>query len=307
MRCSVIIPTLNAGEAIVPLLRTLKAQTHPPDEVLVVDSQSEDGTVDRARQVEGVRVISVAREAFDHGGTRDEALRQTDGEFAVFLTQDALPMDESCLAHLLEPFEDARVAVVGGRQIARPDARPFEKRVRAYNYPNVDRKWDQSDVGRMGVRAFLISNVCAAYRRTAYEAVGGFDHPILTNEDMLITQKLLEAGYAAAYSARATVYHSHRLTWRQEYRRNALIGRTLKRYQDRFCHAGEMKEGIALFRHVESGLLRDGQLVEAVAFAANCAARLLGNRMGRMQEAEIVRMEENADEHKERGNSVGSV
>lgn len=306
MRCSVIIPTLNAGEQLVSLLGALASQSVKPEEILVVDSRSDDGTQERAR-AEGARVVSIRRGDFDHGGTRDMALRMTRGDVAVFMTQDALPADENCLAHLLAPFEDMRVAVVGGRQIARPDARPFEKRVRAYNYPDTDRKWAQSDVGRMGVRAFLISNVCAAYRRAAYEAVGGLDRPLLTNEDMLITQKLLEAGYTAAYSARAAVYHSHRLTWRQEYRRNYLIGRTLRRYQERFCHAGEMGEGLALFRHVTGELMREGQIAEAMAFAANCAARLLGNRMGRLRETEIMRTEGSADGHGERGDSAGSV
>ena len=307
MRCSVIIPTRNAGEQIVSLLGALASQSVKPEEILVVDSQSDDGTQERARRAEGVRVVSIRRDDFNHGGTRDMALRMTRGDIAVFMTQDALPVEEDCLAHLLAPFEDTHVAVVGGRQIARPDARPFEKRVRAYNYPDADRKWDQSAVGRMGVRAFLISNVCAAYRRTAYEAVGGFDHPILTNEDMLITQKFLEAGYTAAYSAQAAVYHSHRLTWRQEYRRNYLIGRTLRRYEERFCHAREMGEGLALFRHVTGELMREGQIAEGMAFAANCAARLLGNRMGRLRETEIIRTEGIADEHGERGDSAGSV
>ncbi len=46
--------------------------------------------------------------------------------------------------------------------------------------------------------------------------VGGFDHPILTNEDMLMAEKLLHAGYKIAYSGKAAVYHSHRFTLRQD-------------------------------------------------------------------------------------------
>ena len=74
MRCSVIIPTRNAGEQIVSLLDALASQSVKPEEILVVDSQSDDGTQERARRAEGVRVVSIRRDDFDHGGTRDLSL-----------------------------------------------------------------------------------------------------------------------------------------------------------------------------------------------------------------------------------------
>ena len=36
-----------------------------------------------------------------------------------------------------------------------------------------------------GVKAYFFSNACAAYRRDVYLATGGFDAPIITNEDMI--------------------------------------------------------------------------------------------------------------------------
>ena len=282
---SVVIPTLNAGERLLPLLDALKAQSLPPERIVVVDSESEDGTAERARGVDGVWVTEIRRAAFDHGGTRDMALRACESEFVVFMTQDAMPVDNACMEKLLAPFDDARVAAVGGRQIAYPDARPFEKLIRANNYPAENRTWGREDIPALGVRAFLISDVCAAYRRADYLAVGGFDHPILTNEDMLMAQKLLEAGRRIAYSGDAAVYHSHNFTLRQEYRRNYIIGQTMKRYEARFAYVSEMKKGTELAKNVLLELLKHGQVGECFCFAANCAARLLGNRMGRRAES----------------------
>ncbi len=236
MRYSVIIPTLNGEKQIVSLLETLQTQSLPPSQILVVDSQSDDATVERAQSVAGVRVEMIRRQDFDHGGTRDWAIRRCDSDFVVFMTQDAMPTDGDCMKNLLAPLDDPKVAAVGGRQIAYPDARPFERLIRANNYPAESRVWAQADIEKMGVRAFLISDVCAAYRKSAYLEVGGFDHPILTNEDMLMAEKLLHAGYKIAYSGKAAVYHSHRFTLRQEYRRNYIIGQTMKRYEERFEH-----------------------------------------------------------------------
>lgn len=284
MRFSLIIPTLNAAGQIQTLLQAVSRQTIKPDEILVVDSQSDDGTADLAHEL-GSRVVSIQRHAFDHGGTRDMALRMTSGDVVIFMTQDALPADERCFAKLLEPLKEPAVAAVGGRQIAYPNARPYEKAVRAHNYPVEDRRWTQEDVPSLGVRAYLISDVLAAYRREAYLAVGGFDCPVMTNEDMLMAQRLLAAGYTLAYSGQAAVLHSHSFTWMQEYRRNMNVGRTMKRYERRFHCGSEMGEGVTLVKSVLAQLIKDGQLAECAAFCVNCSARLLGNRLGRWAES----------------------
>ena len=56
MKVSLIIPTLNAQAQLPALIDALRAQTATPQEILVVDSQSEDGTAQTARQL-GCRVV----------------------------------------------------------------------------------------------------------------------------------------------------------------------------------------------------------------------------------------------------------
>lgn len=280
MSVSVILPTLNAAGEIAALLAALMGQTQPPDEILVVDSGSTDGTAELAR-AHGARVMSIPRDRFDHGGTRDAALRQTTGEFVLFLTQDALPANERYIEQLLLPFADERIAAASGRQLPRPDARPYVQAVQLYRYPAQSRTWGSEDREALGIRAYHLSDVCSAYRRSAYEAVGGFPHPLPTNEDMLIAAAFLDAGYRLAYCADAAVVHSHDLTLRQEYRRNVLIGRFLQEYGERLGNPRETGEGLRMVRQVLSQLLRSGHPLECPAFAADCAARLLGSRAGR--------------------------
>lgn len=298
-RVSVIIPALNAGMQLKSLLQALAEQTVKPEEILVVDSESEDNTKEIAQDA-GASVISIARSEFDHGRTRDMALKCAQGDIVVFMTQDALPTDHFFLEKLIEPFIDDRIAAVSGRQIAYPDARPYEKAVRAHNYPDEECIWSFEDVEKLGVRAFRLSDVCAAYRRTAYLDVGGFDFPILTNEDMLIAEKFLRKGYKLAYACKASVYHSHHFTLLQEYRRNYIIGRTMKRYEARFHYMSEMGTGIKLVQSVMLDLVKKRHFAECICFAFNCAARLLGNRMGRYQEKRHCR-ESNG------GDSAGSM
>ena len=107
---TVIIPTLNAAGTLRRQLKVAPGQGMAPEEVIIVDSQSVDGIADLAATVPGVQVIPVKREAFDHGGTRDMAVRASATPYGALLTQDALPVDANWAQALLSPFEDERVA-----------------------------------------------------------------------------------------------------------------------------------------------------------------------------------------------------
>lgn len=280
MKVSIIIPTLNAERWITQQLNLLLSQTVEA-EIIVIDSGSADGTPGLVRCfAPRVRLLEIPPRDFDHGGTRDYALRQSTGDYVCFLTQDALPTDERCLEKLLTAFSAPDIAAAYGRQIARPDAPEYEKLTRQFNYPDQPRIWREADIPRYGVKAYFFSDACAAYRRETYLAVGGFDAPIITNEDMMMAGKLLHAGYALAYTPEAAVYHSHRYTLRQEYRRNVRIGKVMEQYRDRLTGAQTDAEGLRMLRFVGGELAREGRIGELIEFGIRAAVRFAGNRVG---------------------------
>ncbi len=69
---SVIIPTLNGARSLPELLAGLSIQTVLADEILVIDSQSSDNSVEIATAY-GAQVTVIERAAFDHGATRTMA------------------------------------------------------------------------------------------------------------------------------------------------------------------------------------------------------------------------------------------
>ena len=281
MKVSVIIPTLNAERWLSQQLNTLLSQTVEA-EILVIDSGSTDQTVSIAASYgKRVRLLQIPHESFDHGGTRDFGLRQSAGDFVLFFTQDAVPTDQHCIEKLLSAFSTPDVAAVYGRQIARPDAPEYEKLTRQFNYPDRARIWREADIPRYGVKSYFFSNVCSAFRRDVYLAVGGFDAPIITNEDMMMAAKLLHAGYALAYSPEAAVYHSHRYTLREEYRRNIKIGLVMEQYRPRLTGAEADAEGWRMLRFVGGGLAREGHFGELLGFIVRVCVRFAGNRVGK--------------------------
>lgn len=278
---SVVIPTLNAAGEIDELLTLIETQTLRPFDILVVDSSSEDGTVDEVAKHPRVNFVRIERKEFNHGSTRDIALRHTAGDFVCFLTQDAVPASSRYLETLVEPLlADNSVALVSGRQLPKANARRFEQLVRDFNYPDTPSVRSKGDLEKFGIKTFFASDTCSAYRRAAYLECGGFDH-VNTNEDMLMAAKFIASGMKVAYEPRAEVYHSHNLTPSQQFARNRAVGFFLETHADDLMQASEIGEGGRLVKAVSSQLIREGNLVEFIAFAVDCCARLLGNRAGR--------------------------
>ncbi|MDD3618821.1 MAG: glycosyltransferase [Desulfobulbaceae bacterium] len=228
---SIIIPTLNGGRRFGSLLASLRAQTVVPEELLVVDSGSDDGTPDLAGQY-GATVLTVPPREFDHGGTRTMAARRASGDFLLFMTQDAVPVDSHALENLMEPFGDPRVAAVYGRQLPFPDATCFARHLRLFNYPEKPacRCWE--DRHRFGFRTAFISNSFAAYRKETLAAVGFFEEGLLFGEDTFTVAKLLRSGYCVFYAATAKVWHSHNYSTWQEFRRYFDIGVVHARHRE---------------------------------------------------------------------------
>lgn len=281
MDISIIIPTLNAEHEIEALLIALDRQSIQPNEILVVDSASEDGTIELIRKHKGVRLLQIDRQDFNHGGTRDLALRESRGDFVCFLTQDAVPVSDDYLELLVAPMvDDSEIALVSGRQLPKADARRFEQLVRGFNYPDSSSVRSKRDLKKYGIKTFFASDTCSAYRRTAYLECGGFDH-VNTNEDMLMAARFIASGLKVAYEPRAEVYHSHNLTPSQQFARNRAVGFFLETHADELMHTSEIGEGGRLAKMVSLQLLREGSLGEFVAFGVDCCARLLGNRAGR--------------------------
>jgi glycosyltransferase involved in cell wall biosynthesis len=81
-----IVCAFNESRLLPACLYSLKAQTRPPDEILVVNNASTDRTADVARTVPGVRVIDEPRKGLVVA--RETARRAADADLLAFLDAD---------------------------------------------------------------------------------------------------------------------------------------------------------------------------------------------------------------------------
>jgi rhamnosyltransferase len=220
---AIVVPALNAANEWQRFAPALLACVEP-DQVLILDSSSDDGTSDLARAI-GFRVHPVSRAEFNHGGTRQLAVELLpQAELLIFLTQDAVLADPHALEALLAPFSDPNVAAAFGRQLPRPGAGPIEAHARLFNYPAQSSIRTLESREALGFKAIFFSNSFGAYRREALMAVGGFPANVIFGEDTITAANLLFAGWKIAYVAEAKVHHSHSYTWRQDFKRYFDIG-----------------------------------------------------------------------------------
>lgn len=281
---SIIIPTLNAQSEIGNLLQNLHSQTVVPNEILVIDSSSDDETVSICKQFDGVDVRVIKRAEFNHGGTRHLGAELTHGDFILLLTQDAIPANDHYIESLISPLvADEKIAMVTGRQVPKEDARRYVQLVQEFNYPKTSNVREASDIEKMGIKAFFASDVCSAYRRSAYIECGGFKRLLSTNEDMLMAATFLKNGWKVAYEASAEVHHSHNLSFKEQFNRNKLVGAFLKEHADELCGVKETDEGKRLASDVARQLTKEKRPAELAKFGFDCAARMIGNRVGRRQ------------------------
>lgn len=217
MKASVALLTKNGGELLKECVRAVRAQRFEPGfEFLAIDSESRDGSAEFLRAQQGIRFISIPASQFQHGRTRNEAMRRARGELVAFLTQDAVPVDVDWLAEMVA-FMEARPGVAGafGRQIPHGGADPLEAWEVCCHFDSFRgevefrRPADGSLPADEAQQARLhyFSNVNSCIRRSAWERIPFPE--IDFGEDQAWARAVQAAGMATGYAERAVVRHSH--------------------------------------------------------------------------------------------------
>lgn len=278
----VIIVTHRAKHHLPRCLPPILAAKVRP-RVLVVNSSSNDGTVEEAQRL-GAETLVIPREEFNHGSTRERARQHLGTTIVVMMTPDAYLREPADLDRLVAPMLEGRASLSYGKQIPHEGADFFEAYLRQFNYPEKSHVRSMDDVPQYGVYSFFSSNAFAGYLNSALDEIGGF-RSTLTSEDAIAAAMLLRAGHSIAYVAEAVVHHSHRYTLAEEFRRYFDTGYGRRQYRDVFSFAG---------RHGRLGRAYVGKMFSELAKSkpallpyavANVGAKWLGYRIGRVSAA----------------------
>ncbi len=281
MTTDVIIPTYKPDRRLRRLLQMLQLQTVRPGRILLINTEKELFDTGLLDGLDPVQLTHIRKLDFDHGGTRNKAASMLNGDLILFMTQDAVPEDEYLIERLTRPFDDSRICAAYARQLPAKDCSPIERFTRNFNYPARSRVKTEEDLPTLGIKTFFCSNVCAVYRRSTFEELGGFENHTIFNEDMIFAAKLIKDQKAVAYCADAQVRHSHNYSGREQFHRNFDIGVSQAEHPEIFSGLRSESEGIRMVKDCASYLLREKKpgLLPVLVWQSGC--KFLGYRLGK--------------------------
>lgn len=258
-KIDVIIPTYKPDERVVIMLQRLLKQTYAIHEIHIVDTETGIFPEKIYSLSDKIKVTKIAKAEFDHGGTRGMAADLSTAEILVFMTQDAMPVDEYVLEELIRPFDNEKVAAAYARQLADSSCGEIEQYIRGFNYPEQGMIKSYDDVAKLGIKAYFCSDVCAAYKKEIYDKIGGFVKKTIFNEDSIMAANMLKAGYCVAYAADAKVLHCHKYNGIQQFKRNFDLAVSQADHPEIFGTVKSESEGIRLVKNTAKYLCKIGK------------------------------------------------
>lgn len=281
----VIIPVYRPDEKLDALIEKLNVQTVKPAHVFFMQTLTgtpEDEQVrKRLEKADGHVITQIAKKDFDHGGTRNQGAAMSETEYMLFMTQDAIPLDEFLIANMLDKMKQDKVATVYGRQLPNDEVGVIETYTRSFNYPEESYVKTKADLETLGIKTYFCSNVCAMYRKDVYEEMGGFVLHTIFNEDMIMAASVIAAGYAIAYAADAQVIHAHKYTYRQQFTRNFDLAVSQRQYHEIFDDVKSESEGIRLVKDTMKHLFKIGKWYLVPDLIFQSGFKFLGYRFGK--------------------------
>ena len=205
----VVMRSHNDMPIIAETLEKLNQQDLP-FELICLDNESEDGTLEELKKYSG-RIINIPKGTYVPGKVLNLGMELSQGDFVAFLNSDCTPQDKNWLAKLLAGFnQEAGIAAVFGRQIPRPDCLPLFAK---------DTEDTYGDGSRQKYWRHCFSMASSAISRSAWESQR-FSETLKYSEDIDWTWKARQRGYTIKYASESVVMHSHNYSLKQFYRRH---------------------------------------------------------------------------------------
>ena len=202
---SIVIRTRDEERWITHCLQAVFKQKHEnfDFEVVLVDNESTDKTVEKAQQFPIAAVVTCTD--YRPGKALNLGIRASTGEFIACLSGHCIPVNEHWLSNLLKNFYDEqgnrnhKVAGVYGRQEPMIFTSDADKRDLTLLF-GLDRKVQQKDS--------FFHNANSMIRKEIWEQIP-FDETLTNIEDRAWAQAVLARGYKIIYEPEASVYHHH--------------------------------------------------------------------------------------------------
>jgi len=203
MRVSVVATVLNEAGSLPRLLDSLAIQTRLPDEVVICDGGSTDGTLPLLEAESCLSLRVIRRPGANISQGRNAAIEAATGE-VIAVVDAGVRLSPQWLEEIVAPFGDAGIQVVAGFFRPAPQT-VFETALGATVLP---------ELREINPARFLPSSRSVAFRRSAWAAVGGYPEWLDYCEDLIFDFRLREWYGPCVFVPEALVYFRPRSSLR---------------------------------------------------------------------------------------------
>ena len=179
MRVSVVVTVLNEAESLSRMLDSLAAQAHAPDEVVICDGGSTDGTLALLEAEARLPLRVIQRPGANISQGRNAAIEAATGDVIAVADAGAW-LGPRWLQTIVAPFEDAGTQAVAGFFLPDPHT-VFETALGATVLP---------ELREIHPARFLPSSRSVAFRKAAWKTVGGYPEWLDYCEDLIFDLRL---------------------------------------------------------------------------------------------------------------------
>lgn len=173
-----VIPAYNAASCVADAIRSLQAQSVPPDEIIVVDDGSRDDTAAIAERA-GARVIQ--QENGGPAAARNTGIRAAESSWIALLDADDLARPSRLEQQLVHTLDEGVAIIFAGHHVE------GRARVTPPSVITFDALWTKN----------WIPTSTVIFRRSTWEELGGFDESrdLIGVEDYNFWLRVAHAGW----------------------------------------------------------------------------------------------------------------
>lgn len=197
-KISIIIRSFNEAKWIGLCLSAVKKQIFKDYEIILVDNNSQDGTLDIAKRFKDIKIITI--DNFKPGLAINIGINKSKGSYIVCLSAHCIPKNKFWLKKLYESInKKKKVAGVYGRQIPLSYSSDSDKRDLLITFGK-DKRIQTKDTFFHNANSIIPKKVWLKYK---------FDEKVNNIEDRVWAKKVISKGYKIIYEPESIVYHHH--------------------------------------------------------------------------------------------------
>lgn len=210
-KVSVVVRTKNEEKSVGELFEMLKNQTFKDFEVIVVDNDSKDGTLEIVKKYNPDKIINIFDKEFSHPYSLNLGIKNTKGDLIVIINGHCIPKTKTWLEDGFRNFEDPKIAGIDGYYEAGKAATNWQKIIDIVYSPLRKRRIENWNMG----------NTNCIIRRKLWEEYP-FDESLKQGcEDYDWSKEMIARGYKTIKDPNFNVFHLHSLTLVQFLKRHA--------------------------------------------------------------------------------------